>query len=125
MSLKAQQDEYAVLKREVDNARTAYDAALQRSGQTRLQSQLEHSNIAVLDRAAVPELPASPRLVLNMILAIFIAPLLAAAVCIFLETLHPRIHTDRDLEGNSFGPLLAEIPAERFAGHRIPARRPS
>ncbi|HEX2584971.1 MAG TPA: GNVR domain-containing protein [Steroidobacteraceae bacterium] len=125
LSLKAQQDEYAVLKREVDSARTAYDAALQRSGQTRLQSQLEHSNIAVLDRAAVPEQPSSPRLVLNMILAIFIAPLLAAAICIFTETLHPRIHTELDLEGNSFGPLLAEIPSDRFAGRRIPARRPS
>jgi chain length determinant protein EpsF len=125
LALKAQQDEYAVLKREVDSARTAYDAALQRSGQTRLQSQFENSNIAVLDRAAVPEQPSSPRPMLNMILAIFIAPLLAAAVCIFQETLHPRVHTDIDLEGNSFGPLLAEIPAERFTGRRIPARRPS
>ncbi|MES1195768.1 MAG: GNVR domain-containing protein, partial [Steroidobacter sp.] len=125
LSLKAQQDEYAVLKREVDNDRTAYDAALQRSGRTRLQGQLEYTNIAVLDRAPVPEEPASPRLMLNMILAIFIAPLLATAFCVFLETLHPRIHSDLDLAGNSFGPLLAEIPAEKFTRHRVPAKRPS
>lgn len=124
LSLKVQQDEYAVLKREVDSARTAYDAALQRSGQTRLQSQLEHSNIAVLDRAPVPDQPSSPRLMLNLILAAFVAPLLAAAVCIFLESLRPLIHTDLDLDGNSFGPLLAEIPADRFSGHRIAAKRP-
>ena len=122
LSLKAQQDQYAILSREVDSARTAYDAALQRSGQTKLQSQLNHSNIAVLDHAAVPEQPASPRLLLNMILAIFIAPLLATAICVFLETLRPLIHTDLDLDGNSFGPLLAEIPAEGFAGRRIAKR---
>jgi len=124
LSLKAQQDEYAVIKREVDNDRTAYDAALQRSGQTRLQSELQNSNIAVLDRAPVPEQPASPRVLLNLILAIFIAPLLAIALCIFLETLHPRIHTDVDLADNTFGPLLAEIPAEKFTARRVPAKRP-
>lgn len=125
LSLKTQQDEYAVLKRDVDSARTAYDAALQRSGQTRLQSQLENSNIAVLDHAPVPEKPASPRLLLNMILAIFIAPLLATALCIFLETLRPLVHTDTDLVGNSFGPLLAEIPIERMVRYRLPAKNPS
>jgi len=124
LSLRAQQDEFAVIKREVDNARTAYDAALQRSGQTRLQSELEHSNIAVLDRAPVPDKPASPRLLLNVMLAIFIAPLLAIAICIFLETMHPLIHTDLDLADNAFGPLLAQIPAEKFTARRVPAKRP-
>jgi len=123
LSLKHQQDEYAVIKREVDNARTAYDAALQRSGQTRLQSELDHSNIAVLDHAAVPILPASPRLVLNMILAVFIAPLLAMAICVVEESMHPRVHSGRDLAGNSFGPLLGELPPERFKSRRISAKR--
>jgi len=123
LSLKHQQDEYSVIKREVDNARTAYDAALQRSGQTRLQSQLDHSNIAVLDRAAVPTQPASPRLVLNLILAIFIAPLLAVAMCVFVESLQPRVHSRRDLAGNSFGPLLAELPPDNFKAQRISAKR--
>jgi succinoglycan biosynthesis transport protein ExoP len=57
LALQHNQDEYSVLKRDADGAREAYDAALQRGGQTRLESRLNQTTIAILNRAFVPMKP--------------------------------------------------------------------
>ncbi len=110
LSLKHAQDDYSVLKRDAENARTAYDTALQRGGQSRLESRLDHTNIAILNHAVVPMQPSSPRLLLNLALALLLGPWLAAALCMMVEMLNRRVHTAEDLYGNDLGPLLGEVP---------------
>lgn len=117
LSLQHTQNEYAVLKRDVDNARTAYDAALKRSGETQLESRLDQTNIAILNYAVLPMQPASPRPLLNLILALLLGPLLAAAICTSVEMLSRRVHSPDDLLGSGLGPLLAEIPRRGMGRH--------
>jgi len=67
LDLQHNQDEFSVLKRDAEeSARAAYDSALQRGSQTRLESRLDQTNIAILNYAFVPIDPASPRLFLNI-----------------------------------------------------------
>ncbi|MGC3981967.1 MAG: chain length determinant protein EpsF [Steroidobacteraceae bacterium] len=111
LALQHTQDDYAVLKRDVDSARAAYDTALQRSGQTRLESRIDHTNIAILNRAVVPMQPASPKPLLNLILAALLGPLLGAALCMLAEMFGRRVHTRDDLLDTGIAPILAEVPA--------------
>jgi len=123
LSLKHEQDDYSVLKRDADNARTAYDTALQRGGETRLESRLDHTNIAILNHAVVPMLPSSPKLLLNLALALLLGPWLAAAVCMMVEMLNRCVHTTDDLDANDLGPVLGEVPASTLTLRRSWLRR--
>lgn len=125
LSLKHTQDEYTVLKRDAESARTAYDTALQRSGETRLESRLEHTNVAVLNYAATPITPVSPRPMLNLMLSLLLGPLLAAAICMAAELCGMRVHARDDVLGNDLGPVLAEIPGRGLGWRRgRPRTRP-
>ncbi len=110
LSLKQTQDEYSVLKREADNARTAYENAMQRGSETHLESKLDQANVAILNHATTPVLPASPRLFLNLILALLFGPLLAMGICLASEMSDRRVHSADDLLSNGLSPVLMEVP---------------
>lgn len=110
IGMRGTQDDYAMLKHEADSARNAYDAAIKRNGETDLESRLDFTNIALLNAAAVPTQPASPRFALNVALAVLFAPLLAAAMILAGELRMRVVHSAEDLREASLGPLLAEVP---------------
>ena len=110
LALRQQHDELNVLNREVENAQHAYDAALQRASQVRLESRLEQTNIAVLDAASPPSLPARPRLLLNVALAIVLGSMLGAGTALSLELLDRRVRSAVDLEELAGLVVLAEVP---------------
>ena len=70
LDLQHNQDEYSVLKRDEESARTAYDSAMQRGNETQLESRLKNTNTAILNYAFPPMKPSSPRLLLNFALAV-------------------------------------------------------
>ena len=110
LALRQQHDELNVMNREVENAQHAYDAALQRASQVRLESRLEQTNIAVLDPASTPSLPARPRLLLNVALAIVLGSMLGAGTALSLELLDRRVRSAIDLEELAGLVVLAEVP---------------
>jgi succinoglycan biosynthesis transport protein ExoP len=73
LELKKQRDEMSLLTREVENAQRAYDAALQRASQTRLESQANQTNVVLLTRATEPVNASKPKVLLNIILSVFVA----------------------------------------------------
>jgi succinoglycan biosynthesis transport protein ExoP len=113
LALQHNQDEYSVLKRDAESVRAAYDSALQRGGQTRLQSRLDQTNIAMLNRAFAPINPSSPLLLLNAALAVILGSMLAAGVSLTRERLDRRIHWRDDLLEGAGIAVLAELPRER------------
>lgn len=117
LSLKHMQDDLSVLKRDVESARTAYDNALQRASQSQLESRLDHTNVAVLSYAAVPTIPASPRPVLNIALAIILGVMLGVGVILSREMGDPHIHARLDLLPIEL-PVLAELPPDDSSGAR-------
>jgi len=113
LELKRQRDEVSVLNREVETAQGAYDAVLQRASQVRLESQLEQTQVAVLDRATVPSKPAPPGLVVSIVLAAIFGTMFGAALALLLEMLDRRVRVGDELTRLAGLEVLAEVPRLR------------
>ena len=123
LALKRDQDNVDVLKREVDEAQRAYDAGVQRASQVRLESQLDQSNIAILNHAIVPTHPSTPMLWLNLILAVILGGMASVATVIVMEMNGPRLRCSSDLEVIFGVQVLAQIPGTKKSRTRILGRR--
>jgi chain length determinant protein EpsF len=130
MALKQQGNELAVLMRDVDSAQRAYDSALQRVSQTRLEAQVDQTNVAIVSPALEPLLPSRPRVLLNMLLAVVIGLGLAPALAVMREMSDRRVRSRDDVR-IAFGiPVLGELPRPSSArigrsgfGRSLPAPR--
>lgn len=111
LQLSRHRNELALLKQEVDNAQAAYDAALARTAQTRLESQISATDIAVLNQAIMPTRPAIPGLGTALFLATVAGILLGIGISLCLEWLDQRIRHYHDLERGLGLTVLANIPA--------------
>ena len=111
LELKKVHDEVAVLMHEVENDKLAYDAAMQRSVQTWMESELNHSDIAILNRALPGDLnkPDRPKIILNMLLAIVLGGILGIIVALIAELRNRRVRTSYDLERMDIS-VLAILP---------------
>jgi succinoglycan biosynthesis transport protein ExoP len=118
LDLQHNQDEYTVLKRDVESARAAYDSSLQRGGETRLESRLKNTNTAILNYAYAPLKPSSPRLLLNLALAIILGSMLAVSASLIKERFDPRVHSRVDLLEGAELAVLAELPRARISSRR-------
>jgi polysaccharide biosynthesis transport protein len=118
LDLQHNQDEYTVLKRDVESARTAYDSSLQRGGETRLESRLNNTNTAILNYAYPPLKPSSPRLLLNLALAIVLGAMLSVSASLIKERFDPRVHSRADLLEGAELDVLAELPQARISTRR-------
>ena len=110
LDLKQQKNELDVLANEVTNAQHAYDTALQRASQIHLESQVDQSNIAVLNPAVPPLKPTSPKVLLNLVLSIFLGTLLGTGFALLAEMLDRRVRTADDIIEGLGLVLLSEIP---------------
>jgi uncharacterized protein involved in exopolysaccharide biosynthesis len=90
-------DDFAVLTQEVNNAQKMLDAGMQRSGQTRLESQTNQTNIAVLNPAVPPIEPSSPKIPLNIALSVFLGTLLGVGIGFLREMADRRVRSAEDL----------------------------
>jgi polysaccharide biosynthesis transport protein len=118
LDLQHNQDELSVLKRDVESARTAYDSSMQRGSETRLESRLNNTNTAILNYAFPPMKPSSPRLLLNLALAIVLGSLLAVGASLAKERSDPRIRSREDLLEEAGMAVLAELPRARISRRR-------
>ncbi|MDP1664550.1 MAG: chain length determinant protein EpsF [Methylobacter sp.] len=109
-NLKQQRDVLDVLTKEVENAQNAYDAASQRAGQVHLESQIDQSNIAVLNPAVPPLKPASPKTRLNLLLSLFLGTFLGTGFALLAELFDRRLRTTEDISEGLGLVVLGEIP---------------
>jgi uncharacterized protein involved in exopolysaccharide biosynthesis len=117
LELKQQHDEIRVLNREVENAQRIYDAALQRAVQSRMESEMRQTNTAVLNPAVLPQKPAKPRVLINMILSVFLGGMLGMGSALAAELMDRRVRSAFDISE-----LLA-VPV--FAVISLPASKPN
>ena len=118
LRLKAVRDEGLVLQRDVENAQRGYDAVQQRFTQTSLEGQTTQSNVNLLTQAVAPITPASPRVVLNMLLAALGGLVLACAAALVLEMRDRRVRNIDDLVATLGLPVLVTLtrPGSKVAG---------
>lgn len=121
IALKKQRDEASVLIREVANAQAMYDAAMQRSGQSRMESLATQTDIAVLNPATPPLEASSPKVLLNTILAVFLGSLLGVGLVFLMEMIDRRVRSAEDLTAGLELPVLGEL-SWKPKGRRLFAR---
>lgn len=111
LELKEVRDQVAVLQRDVEAAQRAYDLVGQRLSQTSLESQTQQTNVVVLTPATEPPKHSSPKLLLNIVLAVFLGSLLGVGTALMLELANRRVRSAEDL-GEALGvPVLAVLDA--------------
>lgn len=117
LQMKAVRDEGQVLVREVENAQRTFDNLITRLNQTALESQATQSYANVLTQAQPPAEHASPKLLLNTALAVFLGALLAVGVALLLELSDRRVRAPEDVVAALGLPVLGVLPkpnAKRF-----------
>lgn len=123
LELKALRDEVAVLTRDVEHAQRAYDTVLTRSTLTSLESQTTQTNVVVLNPAAEPIEPSSPRRLVNLLIAVFLGTLLGVCAALAREFADRRVRSGDDLAGTLQLPLLGHLPSQLQRRRRWPWQR--
>ena len=113
LQLNRNRNQLTLLRQEVDNAQTAYDAALARASQTKLESRIALTDVAILNTAAIPSKPTEPKPALNLLIAMVFGLLLGTAVALCWEWIDRRVRSGEELEASLGIPVLAYIPLER------------
>ena len=101
---------YNILKREVDTNRELYDGLLQRFKEIGVAGGVTANNIAVVDRAQVPQSRYKPNLALNLALGLVLGLMLGVLLALVLEFLDDTLKTPDDIEQRLRLPLLGIIP---------------
>ena len=101
--------QYNIFQREVDTNRQLYDGLLQRYKEIGVAG-VGTNNISVVDRAQPPERPSSPKLLLNIALAILTGLGLAAAYVFIMEQIDQTVKDPSDLKFKLGIAPLGSIP---------------
>ncbi|MES2149196.1 MAG: chain length determinant protein EpsF [Pseudomonadota bacterium] len=109
LELNRARDEFGVLLKDVDSAQHAFDAASQRYSQTKIEAQSEQSDISILNPASAPIMPASPRLVFNILLALFGGSVLGVGLGLLAEMLRRPVRSAGDLAELAGIPVLGSV----------------
>jgi len=110
LDLKTQRDELAVLQRDVDAARSAYDGVTKRYNENALASQATQTTVFVLTPAVAPLAPAFPKSLDKMaMIGVALGIGLGIAVAFLIEMLDRRIRSRDDLIEAVPFPLLGVI----------------
>jgi capsular exopolysaccharide synthesis family protein len=123
-NLRGRTIQYNIYQREVDTNRQLYDALLQRYKEIGVAGGVGVNNISVVDSAIVPENPSSPRLLLNLVLALLAGTAIGVGLAIALEQIDEGISDPKDVEKLMGLPLLGTIPkSETDPGEELEDRK--
>jgi capsular exopolysaccharide synthesis family protein len=110
LDLRRRSIQYNIFQQEVDTNRALYDGLLQRFKEIGVAGGVGVNNISVVDPADVPEKPSSPRLLINLAIALLAGLGLGAFAAFALEQIDETI-AEPDEIGRRLGlPLLGSVP---------------
>lgn len=102
--------QYNTLKRDVDSNRSMYEALLQRYKEVSAAAGIATNNISIVDRADPPLNATSPRLGLNLAVALLLGLIIATAAAILRELFDDRVQNATDTERKFGMPALGVVP---------------
>ena len=102
--------QYNVLRRVADTNRALYDTLLERYNELNASAGAASNNIALVDAAEVPGLPASPNIPLNLLLSAFVGVALAGGFVLLREHFDDVIRSPEDVESRIGLPILGIVP---------------
>ena len=104
------------LEREVEAARSVYNAFLVRAREIKEQSSIDSSNARIITAARPPEDPSWPPRLILIAAALFGGLGLGAGLALMREYLAPTVLSPRQLERISNAPVVAVLPGLRPRG---------
>ncbi|ABF41584.1 Protein-tyrosine kinase [Candidatus Koribacter versatilis Ellin345] len=102
--------QYGVLKREADANRDLYQTLLGKLKEAGVLAGLHSSDILVVDSARVPDKPASPKRLLNLVLGAVIGLILGVSIALLQDSLDRTIRSPEDVARVSNIPTIGVIP---------------
>ena len=116
LDLTHQHDELSMLKKKVESQQSLLDSVMKRSGESRLESQMNQTDVAVLNPAVPPLKPSSPRVVLNTAAAGVLGLLLGIGLAFLRELRDRRVRSESDLADVLGITVLGVIPRNTSIG---------
>ncbi len=110
LDLRRRSIQYNIFQQEVDTNRALYDGLLQRFKEIGVAGNVGVNNISIVDPADVPVSPSSPRLLINLAVALMIGLALGAALALALEQIDEAIADPGEIEQRLGLPLLGSVP---------------
>lgn len=110
LDLRRRSIQYNIYQQEVDTNRSLYDGLLQRFKEIGVAGGVGVNNIAIVDPADVPQKPSSPRLLLNLAIAVLAGLILGAIVALGLEQIDEAIADPAEVERRLGLALLGSVP---------------
>ena len=110
LDLRRRSIQYNIYQQEVDTNRALYDGLLQRFKEIGVAGGVGVNNVSVVDPADVPNRPSSPRLAVNLALALLTGLGLGALVAFALEQMDEAIADPVEVERRLGLPLLGTVP---------------
>jgi chain length determinant protein EpsF len=123
LAMRTERDQLAVLERDVEAAKQAYETADRRFTQSNLESQAAQSNVFLIRPAIEPLEPSFPKVKLFILAAILFGALLGGGSAHLLETLDRRVRCVEDLAGLVRMRVLSVIEREASPGTLALQRR--
>jgi chain length determinant protein EpsF len=109
LELRYQHDQAAIFQSDVTTAQRDLDEVTQRLAQSNLESLTQQTNVVQLSTANVPTDPSSPKLIINLILAIFLGGMLGIGTALAAEMRNRRVRENEDMFEILGVPLLGNI----------------
>lgn len=123
LAMRTERDQLAVLERDVEAAKQAFETADRRFTQQNLESQATQSNVFLIRAAIEPLEPSFPKVKLYILASILFGALLGAGTAHALETIDRRVRCVEDVAGLLQIPVLGVIEREAAAGALTLQRR--
>lgn len=110
LDLRRRSIQYNIYQQEVDTNRALYDGLLQRFKEIGVAGGVGVNNVSVVDPAGVPNRPSSPRLLINLAVALLAGLALGAGLAFALEQIDEAIADPGEVERRLGLPLLGSVP---------------
>ena len=111
--LRRRSIQYNIYQRDADTNRELYNALLQRYKEIGVAGGVEKNNVSIVDAPKVPDRPSSPRLAINLLLAMFFGGLAGSGVAAGLQQIDEGIGDPAETETKLGHPLLGTVPKVR------------
>jgi capsular exopolysaccharide synthesis family protein len=102
--------QYNIFLRDADTNRELYNSLLQRYKEIGVAGSVEENNIAVINKPTLAESPSSPRLAVNLLIAMVLGGLIATAVAAALNQIDETISDPEEVRAKLGLPLLGALP---------------
>lgn len=104
-----------IMRREADTFRQQYEFLLARFNQLNAEAGVQANNISLIDQAVTPIKPSSPKIILNLFLAVILGIIASTIFCYVRQTVFDTIRTPDDVLRNLHLPLLSVVPKSESA----------